>query len=46
VLAAARRTEEAAASLEQALARYERKENLVMAERTRRRLAELQTTAV
>jgi tetratricopeptide (TPR) repeat protein len=46
VLAAAGRTEEAAAALEQALARYERKENLVMAERTRTRLAELQTTAV
>jgi hypothetical protein len=33
--------EGAAEALEQALARYERKENLVMAGRTRARLAEL-----
>jgi tetratricopeptide (TPR) repeat protein len=35
------RTDEAAIALAEALARYERKENLVMAERTRTRLAEL-----
>jgi class 3 adenylate cyclase/tetratricopeptide (TPR) repeat protein len=39
------RTEEAAIALTEALGRYERKENLVMAERTRARLAELQVTA-
>jgi class 3 adenylate cyclase len=39
VLATAGRTEEAAAALEQALDRYERKKNLVMAERTREKLA-------
>ena len=33
--------DEAAAALEQALERYERKENVVMAERVRARLAEL-----
>jgi tetratricopeptide (TPR) repeat protein len=38
------RTDEAAIALAEALARYERKENLVMAERTRARLAELQAT--
>ncbi|HET7044630.1 MAG TPA: AAA family ATPase, partial [Gaiellaceae bacterium] len=41
VLALAGRTDEAAAALGGALERYERKENLVMAERTRTRLAEL-----
>jgi tetratricopeptide (TPR) repeat protein len=40
VLAMAGRTDEAAAAFAGALARYERKENLVMAERTRARLAE------
>ncbi len=39
VLAAAGRTEEARAALEQALDRYERKKNLVMAERVREKLA-------
>jgi class 3 adenylate cyclase/tetratricopeptide (TPR) repeat protein len=39
VLRAAGRTDEAAATLEQALERYERKRNVVMAERTRARLA-------
>ena len=39
VLAAAGRTEEAVAALEQALDRYERKKNLVMAERVREKLA-------
>jgi class 3 adenylate cyclase/tetratricopeptide (TPR) repeat protein len=39
VLRAAGRTDEAAATLEQALERYERKGNVVMAERTRARLA-------
>jgi class 3 adenylate cyclase len=42
VLAVAGRTEDAAAALSEALVRYERKENLVMAERTRARLAALQ----
>jgi class 3 adenylate cyclase/tetratricopeptide (TPR) repeat protein len=37
--------EKAATALEQALARYERKENLVMAERTRALLTELETAA-
>ena len=41
VLAAADRTEEAASALEEALERYERKNNIVMAERTRKRLAAL-----
>ena len=41
VLRAAGRTDEAAATLEQALERYERKGNVVMAERTRARLAEV-----
>jgi class 3 adenylate cyclase/tetratricopeptide (TPR) repeat protein len=41
VLALAGRPEDAAEALEQALERYERKENLVMAERVRARLAEL-----
>ncbi len=39
VLELAGRREEAAAALEQALELYERKGNLVMAERTRERLA-------
>jgi len=41
VLAAGGRPEGAVEALEQALARYERKENLVMAERARARLAKL-----
>jgi class 3 adenylate cyclase/tetratricopeptide (TPR) repeat protein len=41
VLALAGRSEAEAEALEQALARYERKENIVMAERVRARLAEL-----
>ena len=41
VLTLAGRAEDAAEALEQALVRYERKENLVMAERARQRLAEL-----
>ena len=41
VLVLAGQREEAADAFEQALSRYERKENLVMAERTRARLAEL-----
>jgi class 3 adenylate cyclase len=41
VLVAAGRPDEAAAALEQALERYERKRNLVMAERVRDTLAEL-----
>jgi tetratricopeptide (TPR) repeat protein len=41
VLALVGRRDEAADALEQALSRYERKENLAMAERTRARLAEL-----
>jgi class 3 adenylate cyclase/tetratricopeptide (TPR) repeat protein len=45
VLALAGKTEGFAAALEQALERYERKGNLVMAERTRTRLVEAQTTA-
>lgn len=45
VLALAGRAEEAAEVLEQALARYERKENLVMAERVRTRLRELAAAA-
>jgi tetratricopeptide (TPR) repeat protein len=40
VLGLAGRADEAAAAFAEALARYERKENLVMAERTRARLAE------
>ena len=40
VLALAGREDEAAAAFAEALARYERKENLVMAERTRARLAQ------
>jgi tetratricopeptide (TPR) repeat protein len=39
VLTLAGRPEEAAEALQQALEQYERKENLVMAERTRERLA-------
>ena len=46
VLSLAGRPEEAAEALEQALERYERKGNLVMAERTRARLAELNATAM
>jgi class 3 adenylate cyclase/tetratricopeptide (TPR) repeat protein len=42
VLTLAGRPEDATEALEQALARYERKENVVMAERVRARLAELQ----
>jgi class 3 adenylate cyclase len=42
VLALADRPQEAVGALEQALARYERKENIVMAERVRARLTELQ----
>jgi predicted Zn-dependent protease len=42
VLALGGHPEGAVEALEQALARYERKENLVMAERVRARLAELQ----
>jgi len=41
VLALAGRPEEATGALEEGLTRYERKENLVMAERVRARLAEL-----
>jgi class 3 adenylate cyclase len=41
VLSLAARRREAAQALEQALGRYERKQNLVMAERTRTRLEEL-----
>jgi len=41
VLAREARSDEAGAALGQAIARYERKENLVMVERTRSRLAEL-----
>jgi tetratricopeptide (TPR) repeat protein len=44
VLALASRADEAAAAFAEALARYERKENLVMAERMRARLTELQAT--
>ena len=40
---ARRRADEAAAALEQALERYERKGNVVSAQRARARLAELQT---
>jgi tetratricopeptide (TPR) repeat protein len=45
VLALADRPQEAAGALEQALARYERKGNVVMAKRARARLAELQEAA-
>ena len=45
VLSLAGRANEASAAFAEALARYERKENLVMAERTRARLAKMQTTA-
>jgi class 3 adenylate cyclase/tetratricopeptide (TPR) repeat protein len=45
VLALAGRTEEAGAAFNEALACYHRKENLVMAERTRARLTELQASA-
>jgi tetratricopeptide (TPR) repeat protein len=44
VLVLAGRTKEGAEALEQALARYERKENLVMAERMRARLEALRVT--
>ena len=40
------RTQEAAEAFEQALARYERKGNLVMADRMRVRLAEIATPRV
>ena len=42
VLQLAGKPDEGAATIKQALARYERKENVVMAERVRARLAELQ----
>jgi hypothetical protein len=45
VLSLAGRSEEAAEALEQALERYERKGNLVMAQRAQMRLAELQDAA-
>jgi class 3 adenylate cyclase/tetratricopeptide (TPR) repeat protein len=45
VLSLAGNTGEAAAALEQALERYERKSNRVMAERTRARLVEIEATA-
>jgi class 3 adenylate cyclase/tetratricopeptide (TPR) repeat protein len=45
VLSLADRPKEAAVALEQALARYERKGNVVMAGRTRQRLSELQAVA-
>ena len=45
VLLLAGRTEEAAEALEQALARYERKGNVVMAARTRDRLEALRKEA-
>jgi tetratricopeptide (TPR) repeat protein len=45
VLHAAGRTQEAAATLEQALERYEHKRNLAMAEQARARLAELRSVA-
>jgi len=45
VLQAAGRTEEAAATLEQALERYDRKENLARAAQVRDRLAQLQEVA-
>jgi class 3 adenylate cyclase/tetratricopeptide (TPR) repeat protein len=41
ILVASGRTDEAVAMVEQALARYERKQNIVMAERARARLADL-----
>jgi tetratricopeptide (TPR) repeat protein len=44
VLLLADRPDEATSALKQALDRYERKENLVMAERTRDRLAALAPT--
>ena len=45
VLEVAGKPDEAKAALEQALALYERKGNLVMAERTRAKLAELESAA-
>jgi tetratricopeptide (TPR) repeat protein len=45
VLSLAGRTREAAEALEQALARYERKGNIVMSQRTRARLAEVRYAA-
>ena len=45
VLSLAGQPKQAAEAFKEALARYERKENLVMAERTRARLEDLQTTA-
>jgi len=46
VLAAAGKPDEAGAALQQALARYERKENIVMAERVRARLKGLPSSFV
>ena len=45
VLALAGRADEAAAALEQALKRYERKGNVVSTQRTRTQLAELRAAA-
>jgi hypothetical protein len=45
LLSLADRPKEATEALEQALARYERKGNLVMAQRAQMRLAELQDAA-
>jgi len=45
VLSLAGKPDEAAAALEQALERYERKGNLVSAQRSRTRLAELREAA-
>ena len=45
VLSLAGKADEAAAALEQALERYARKQNLVMAQRTRARLADLHTAS-
>jgi hypothetical protein len=42
VMALGTRPKDAAEALEQALARYERKENIVMADRVRARLADLE----
>jgi hypothetical protein len=45
VLALAHKTEDVSTALKQALERYERKGNIVMAERTRARLADAQAIA-
>ena len=45
VLALGRKSDEAKTAFEEALGRYERKGNLVLADRTRRRLTELRTVA-